>query len=96
MRKRDHNGFHKKKLNLRHIAGSRKWQPFLPYLNEIEYAEDPLGNWTFIQQCLIPSPLALYCRREDFNGKQFVRVFYEKKLPEELRKVLKEKCLEYA
>jgi hypothetical protein len=63
------------------------------------YAEDIRGNWAFLQECLIPSNVEMldyFPQRLLFRGKAVVRVFYEKKLPDELRKVLREKCLEYA
>lgn len=99
MKKRNNNNgdlFRKKRLNLQHIAGSRKWQPFLQYVHDLIYAEDIIGNWAFLQETLIHSPTAVECRKIEFRGKEVVRVFYERKLPEGLAEVLKEKCLEIA
>jgi hypothetical protein len=101
MRKRNNNGdrFRKKKINLMHISGNRKWQPYLQYVHDLIYAEDIRGNWAFLEECLIPSNIEVldyFPQRFLFRGKAVVRVFYEKKLPEELADVIRRKCLEYA
>jgi hypothetical protein len=103
MRKRNENNgdrFRKKRINLTHLAGKKKWRPFLEYLHELTYVDDRLGHSGFIQECLIPSnveinriTLEYFPQRFLFRGKAVVRVFYKKKLPEELTKALM-KCLE--
>lgn len=101
MRKRirvdgDGDRFRKAKINLTHLAGKKKWIPFLSYLHELKYIDDIRGNSGFIQEALIPSPRALYCRQVKFKGLAFVIVFYKKTLPEELHNAIKERCLVYA
>jgi len=101
MRKRitvddDGDCFRKKRINLTHLAGKKKWLPFLEYLHDLKYIKDCRGNSGFIKEALIPSPLAISSRRIRFKGLDFVIVFYKKTLPEELHKAIEERCLVYA